>query len=325
MPTKKKWTDYEYNCAEILARRYEYGNGNIEVVPEGQNNAYKADADILIDGREIFSVEFKAVQKAGDKAVMAPFTMTDIPDKDGHKLLELTDSAYEKINDLEGMLDVACEIQERSDEIIPKEGETVTVDEWIQYKADDDFETYMTADEYDANFKMALCMMSSDFYWKRKNATWFIIGDTPFPFFNDWKHIYEYFDFLIQVRSKGSGGARIPRPALAKLEYELRGRLATDDWYTDDGRVYISDKHRLRDVFGNDVVDWNSESVFSIVDVEGKIRKLNCNTKDGWHYLKPHPTNLTVMPYAVYNGKVPDIDEAWGDLDAYIRLYGGIF
>ena len=316
------WSDYEHNCENMLSWRYTYTGGNVSIIPEGQHNAYKADAGVLIGGQEAFSVEFKSVQSAGDKCTMAPFTMTDESDGRGLRLLELTDSAYQKVNDLEGMLELACEIQERSEEIIPMDGKTAYVNKWTQYAEEDEYEFAWTSDESDANFKMCICMMASDFYRSCKGATWFMIGETPFPFFNDWQHIYEYFDFYVQVRAKSSGGAKIPQATMAKLESELyASRIPDDEWYSDNGRLYISENYNIATLFN----DWSSDNVFSIQDVNGAIKKINCKAVNGWYHLKPHPTNLTVMPYGIYNGRVPDIDQAWNELDKYVSRCGGIF
>ena len=322
------WSQYERDCINILSLRYEYDpESNIAILPKGEHDAYQADAGILIDGEELFSIEFKKVLSSGDKCVMAPFTMTE-----ENGLLELTDSAEQKINGIEGMLDVACEIQYRSEEIIPKEGKTAYVREWCMFENDEICEYTLSASDLDINFQMSLCMMVSDFYRGCKNATFFMIGETPFPFFNDWQHIYEYFEFYIQVRAKPSGGSKIRSNIMAELENAIY--LATwipdDDWYIEDGRMYISPEHELGDIFNDNMGSvfggWTSENVFAIYDRHtGDKFKLNCSERDGWNMIKPHPVNLTVMPYGVYTGAMPDLDEAWAELDDYMGRMGGIF
>ena len=315
------WTDYERNCANLLSLQYEYGNSNIKINPEGEHNAYNADAQVMINGNEAFWVEFKAVSFANDKCVMAPFTMTDMIDVNGNLLLELTDSACEKVNDVEGMLELACEVQERSDEIIPLEGKTAYINGWTQYD-DGNIEYAITEETAQIDFQVTLCKMVSNFYRYRKNATWFMIGDTPFPFYNDWQHIYEYFNFYVQVRAKPSGGARIPQVAMASLENTLyTKRIPDNGWYVDKGRMYISTQYDIGSLFS----DWRSGNVFCIKDADGEDRKINCVIEDGWYKLKPHPTNLTVMPYGIYNGNIPDISVAWAELDYYMSRCGGRF
>ena len=321
------WSDYEHDCANLLSMHYDHDYSNIEITPKGEHNAYEADAGVVIDGCDVFSVEFKKVLVAGDKCTMAPFTMTE-----ENGLLELTDSAENKINDIEGMLDVACEVQWRSEEIIPKDGRTAYIREWNMYGDDDEYIYGMSADDLDLNFQMYLCMMASDFYRKCKDVSFFMIGDTPFPFINDWMHINEYFDFYVQVRAKGSGGSKIRASIMAELENALylSDWVPDDAWYIDDGRLYVSPEYAIDEIFCSETMNsferWSSEHVFALTDpAYGDTYKLNVSLRDGWAMLKPHPVNLTVMPYAIYNGNIPDIFEAWAEMDKFIRKCGGDF